>query len=1066
MTRWLIPILFLFTYLFWIPRTPVSALCRQPKDVTDQATQCKYKKTYQLNVYGQGNCKAEDASARGINGNGSYELCCEYPTEVNADDSLRAPLCGSSEELFQANNTCWSCGGTLRCAGANQSALALDATTLDLSMTNREKVGQFDTEEQLKKVWWLKSAPTGYFRFNGSDYNAGNRKIMVCTDNVGGCGATDTQCTNEKYSCYNNYGGDCGTRSKPGQCTAYSYTKLSLIPGSSSGATGTVKIGGDKACINIGDYSSHFNELSRAAETFPNGWIYILALPEWMDSISVFIKEHPSNNFMIRLHHPNAELSPDYANRWVDNLKTYAGNITNKVYLMPVNEPNNSGDRRVEPNDTKLFISALSQGLDNEGLLNTKYIITSPMIDPTSSDVTGWLGDFCADEFCDQFAAVAVAPYDVTGDMINITSYFPGASMIAAETGIKRDGQVVYGRDSETAGFLQSVKDTWGKSAIAACIFSYDPDRNTNQEWIYSAEQTKAALRSLGQSIQPITAPQIIQPKTEPSTISYQSCTEAGVPDMTTKIPIPNLVTFGQSNPVKDKDGSIFSVFSGIKEINTDRIIGKLFGFRDNKIEVPKVYERLGRQLKGALPFLTPAKIEIQSIEQELTHSGGSTYCFANDKINGKKQVFPKKATITIPAPGLNAVREAGRVLVGFMGTETVSATELKNLGSLNPNILAKINLNPFCDEPPTTYNVRKRQVTAGDQEEYDVPEEDWPVYFRSIRVPDFESILSKFLGKKCGEADCDIPREPQESHIRLKTLTPYVDKFMKDLVKDKTGKPIGALSGLQPKALQNERVIHGNTEGNSIYQEQGSSKGFIDNVTINFKNAKTMERYAEQLTNCLIHPLPLQKNLDYDCNFSDELFENIPNTSDWASSDTLGRAGPPAFTPSGPFADLLKQKAEQYGVPQCVMEGVGRIEGGGRYEELPLKECLQTTNTCSAVGPMQFTVGPGHGKATEEACKNSCGAGYCPNAWSTWGKGGNPCRYEDSLDAAARYLSAFGHFNSGDMKDSIHDAATAYYGSDDNKLARNYLNGCEYWEFVYKQCNPSYVCGNSNVGL
>ncbi len=244
------------------------------------------------------------------------------------------------------------------------------------------------------------------------------------------------------------------------------------------------------------------------------------------------------------------------------------------------------------------------------------------------------------------------------------------------------------------------------------------------------------------------------------------------------------------------------------------------------------------------------------------------------------------------------------------------------------------------------------------------------------------------------------------------------------------------------------------------MIQQLGSNWEDMENVTLNYRNAGTMERDAEQLPNCLLHPLALQKNLDYECKFNDIEATNVPNTSDWAGTSGTS-SGPPAFTPSGPFYELLVQKAEKYGVPQCVMEGVGRIEGGGRYKELPYDECVTTVNNCSAVGPMQFTIGP---NPASDCTK--CAAGYCPNAWSDWGNGGNPCRYEDSLDAAARYLAGFGHFSSGDQKQSIHDATTAYYGSDKDATARANLGGCEYWEFVYKQCNPSYVCSSGNSNL
>jgi len=179
----------------------------------------------------------------------------------------------------------------------------------------------------------------------------------------------------------------------------------------------------------------------------------------------------------------------------------------------------------------------------------------------------------------------------------------------------------------------------------------------------------------------------------------------------------------------------------------------------------------------------------------------------------------------------------------------------------------------------------------------------------------------------------------------------------------------------------------------------------------------------------------------------------NVPNTSTWAISQTISSQ---PFTPSGDFSKLLKQFSEDSGVPQCVLEGVADIEGGDRYDELPLNQCLATVNRCSAVGPMQFTTG--QGPASDPTC-STCDAGYCPNAWARYGNNGNPCSYTDSLSAASRYLADYGHFDGNDLKKSVHDATTAFYDSDNDATARQVLGGCEYWEYVYRQCEPTYVC-------
>lgn len=904
----------------------------------------------------------------------------------------------------------------------------------------------------MDQVWRIPNASIpNKFNYNGMQYNKPSGDLIVCGSNNLACGSSE-ECTNITHPDVNNRG-----RSGQQQCTAYSYTRINLTPGSSSGTTGTVSSGGDKACINIGDYSSHFNELSRAADTFPNGWIYILALPEWMDSISTFIKDHPSNNFMIRLHHPNAELSPDYANRWVTNLKTYAGNITNKVYLMPVNEPNNSGDRRVEPNDAKLFISALSQGLDNEGLLNTKYIVTSPMIDPTSSDVSGWLDDFCADEFCKQFAAVAVAPYDVTGDMSNITSYFPGASMIAAETGIKRGGEVVYGLDSETADFLNSVKDSWGKSAIAACIFSYDPDRNTNQEWIYSANQTKDALRLLGQSIKPIAAPQVTKPKTERSTISYESCTEFGTPDITSKVRIPNLITFGESGINKDNK----SFFSGFKTLLPRPILGFL-GFVDNKLDEPSIFATFGRQSERAMPYLTPASINVGPIVQEYTHTVSSMLCLY-DTYNNVTKAFPKKQIIQVAAPGVNKVWQNGLMLSGFMAPNvSVEKPVYENLGKLYPNEMGKIDTSPECDEPPLARSVRNVQATTTDPEEYEVPTDKSPIY----NIFKFFSSIPA-IGLLCSVVDCKLDADPNLYALE-KLKTPYIDKINLALANDQTGKPVGALATFVPASFvfNNE---HGKVLGQKIKQNIGSN---FENLSadINYKYAKSLEQYID-FTNCAIRPSALQKDIDYSCNFSE---------NDVAPDRQLAGGTDPSFPASdlGSVNGVINDTTINR-IPACVLEGVKYAETGTRTDF----SGACRVNECAAAGPFQVTTGaaPSPGGGWDTRCKQ-CGQSWadgsrtCPDGWpGNWPQtASDPSPCADIAAAAERAVQmlqekatirceTLDNRPATDQREAIITAAGSYYG---DNVPIDRFGGCSYGEFVYKHCDGSYVCSTANVDL
>lgn len=1006
----------------------------------------------------------------------SYTISCDEETETLAADSLFAPLCGSSEERGKTNSSCWQCGGTVKCDGLDGAAGATDPfisqihNPVSLGDTNMDQVWRIPNGAIPNTIIPNSNPPRYGFLYNGNYYDKPSGDIIACGSNNLACGSSE-ECTNIQHPDVNNRG-----RSGQKQCTAYSYTKLSLIPGSSSGASDTVKIGGDKACINIGDYSSHFNELSRAAETFPNGWIYILALPEWMDSISKFIGEHPNNNFMIRLHSPVAELSSEYANRWVANLKTYAGNITNKVYLMPVNEPNNADpNRHVEVDTARVFISALSQGLDNAGLLNTKYIVTSPMIDPTAAGVTGYLDNFCADEFCKQFAAVAVAPYDFTGDMADIKAYFPGVPMIVAETGIKRNGQVVYGNDSETADFLHSVKDSWGKSAIAACIFSYDPDRNTNQEWIYSATNTLTALRGLGQSIKPIAAPQVIKPKTERSTISYESCTTLGAPETVSVVALPNLIDIGSIGRNEKTKKSFFAGFTNLfgnfftRQINNPGVLG----FEKNKAAEPSIFARFGAQLDKAMPYLTPLAINVQPIAQEYTHSVTSTLCFDADE---NKQAFPIKRIIQLPAEGLNKVWQNGRMMAGFIAPNvSIERSEYEHLGERYPNVLANIDANPGCEDKTPGRNIRRLDVSTTNPEEYNIPFEKLPKYFAGTVARLLGLSALPTIGQSCDDGKCPTDVNPaMNAHLKLKT--PYIGLINRNLANDATNKPVGALATFVPGSFSfpNE---HGKVTDLTIAQSVGSNSEGIRSQSLTYAYAKVQQNYID-FTNCAIRPGALQKDLDYSCNFSEnDATPDRPLAQWFTTSSSL----PSNFTAATIYSTDIQSAiadATKDRIPACVLEAVKYIETG--TQSAFSSQC--SVNSCSAAGPFQITTGWAPDASSADGydphCKK-CGSSWtdgsrtCPDGWpGDWPvsqSDPSPCDMRTAAQRAVQMLidKTGGQLNATTtpqgQRDTIILAGNRYYGSAET-IPR--LGGCSYGEYVYKHCDGSYSCGSSNVGL
>ncbi len=178
--------------LLFLP--PVThAACRIEKDPTKYAA-CENKtSSFSLSPAEFAQCKPEDTAARGVTAGKPEPICCEYPSELNAFFSLKAALCGSSDERGPNNSTCWSCDDSgLRCSGLD---FALGDTDPALtSSSNRLPIAPGDSTVQ---VWRVN--PDAYkgktsIRYNGIDYGIPSDLIMCTSDNRA-CGASNTQCS-------------------------------------------------------------------------------------------------------------------------------------------------------------------------------------------------------------------------------------------------------------------------------------------------------------------------------------------------------------------------------------------------------------------------------------------------------------------------------------------------------------------------------------------------------------------------------------------------------------------------------------------------------------------------------------------------------------------------------------------------------------------------------------------------------------------------------------------------------------------------------------------------------
>ncbi len=228
----------------------------------------------------------------------------------------------------------------------------------------------------------------------------------------------------------------------------------------------------------------------------------------------------------------------------------------------------------------------------------------------------------------------------------------------------------------------------------------------------------------------------------------------------------------------------------------------------------------------------------------------------------------------------------------------------------------------------------------------------------------------------------------------------------------------------------------------------------------------------AADYTQCAILPNRLQPTvfpLDDPQSDPSAICNPVKDPGTMYSSDANLGTFPPDYNNgippvSGDFGTALKNAANSVGIPACVLQGVAFLEGGGRYPEKPLDQCLREVNYCSAAGPMQFTTGTG--PASDPEC-TKCPVKYCPNAWASWGAGGNPCNYQDALSAAARKLKHDGPLTGADPKSQLKQilyAGYTYYGSrlpleQTGRHDLGELGKCSYGQVLYKTCDPSYTC-------
>lgn len=258
----------------------------------------------------------------------------------------------------------------------------------------------------------------------------------------------------------------------------------------------------NKCGVNVGPNYSQVDQV--ASLTKEGGWVVALGTPGNCDGFEGLFGK--GLNVVIRAYNGGRTFTQEEALGWVATL----GNLDTKgqvVYFMPWNEPNhdNEGGGSTAGNYVYQYTQTLKNALSEAGLLGTKVILLSPMVDklnPSFIDGSffnnpggkgGFYGLFQGSSIneYDQFspsACTASAPQNnCLYDQLGISSPF-----YALEAGVVAGGcsPPCY-KDSELRQMLDA---SWGKwngdgNFKMFAIFSYDPHRSG---WdIFSAPETK-----------------------------------------------------------------------------------------------------------------------------------------------------------------------------------------------------------------------------------------------------------------------------------------------------------------------------------------------------------------------------------------------------------------------------------------------------------------------------------------------------------------------------------------------------------------------------------------------
>ncbi len=271
----------------------------------------------------------------------------------------------------------------------------------------------------------------------------------------------------------------------------------------------------NKVGVNIGD---HFSDFGKAVSLVGDGgWVVIMACPGDGDKIAKLVTDYPKVNLVIRGHYPSqipTEENNKLAKLWTATLASIPS--PNKIYFMPWNEPNheNEGGGTTAGNVTYQYSQFLKSQLGSAGILGSKIILLSPMIDKLNDSFVS--GSFFTNPggksgFYGLFSGSSINEYD---------QFNPGPCTAAAPQNNCKYNEIgipgpYYSLESGVAGtctppcykdseLRQMLETSWNKWSTDPnfkmfAIFSYDPHRAGEWDIFESGLATENYLRNIRQ---------------------------------------------------------------------------------------------------------------------------------------------------------------------------------------------------------------------------------------------------------------------------------------------------------------------------------------------------------------------------------------------------------------------------------------------------------------------------------------------------------------------------------------------------------------------------------------